>query len=69
MSDIQGRIRREEFGPGAWILETPSGERYALAGNLAGLAEGQEVTLAGRVRDDLMGGAMTGATVFEVESP
>jgi uncharacterized protein DUF5818 len=67
VSELQGRVRREEFGPGAWILETPEGERYALAGDLTGLVEGQEVRVAGRVRDDLLGGAMTGAAVFEVE--
>ena len=66
MSELRGRVRREEFGPGAWILETSSGERFALAGNLAGLAEGQEVRVEGRLRDDLLGGAMTGAPVFEV---
>jgi len=67
VSELAGRVRREEFGPGAWILETPSGERYALAGDLSGLSEGQEVRVEGRVRDDLLGGAMTGAAVFEVE--
>ncbi|MBL4849830.1 MAG: hypothetical protein JKY65_30245 [Planctomycetes bacterium] len=66
---LHGRLVREEFGPGALILETADGRRYALAGETSHLVPGQEVTVQGRIRDDLLGGAMTGAEVLEVRAP
>ena len=66
---VQGTIVREEFGPGAYLLETPEGRRYALAKLAPELrVEGQRVEVVGRIRSDLLGGAMTGDQVLEVQS-
>lgn len=66
---VSGTIVREEFGPGAYLLETPEGRRYALAKCAPELkVEGQKARVVGRLRDDLLGGAMSGDQVLEVLS-
>jgi hypothetical protein len=64
---LTGRIEKDDLGPGAWVLVTDDGRRFALSGS-ADLREGQAVRVEGRVRDDAVGIGMTGDPVLEVEA-
>ena len=67
-TELTGRVVREEFGPGHYLLETSEGRRFALAGGDPALyEEGLRVRVRGRLRDDLLGVGMTAERVLAVE--
>lgn len=64
---LTGQIKRVDLGMGAWTLITPEGvtyELHQLPDNYK--TNGTEVTLSGKIRNDIMGTAMVGE-VFQVE--
>lgn len=66
--NVEGTVVSAPFGPGAWLLETEDGARYALLSqDEALLREGQRVIVAGALRDDAVGFGMTGDPVLAVE--
>lgn len=68
MTQLRGKVVREEFGPGHYLLETEDGRRFALHGGDEGLfVEGLEVEVEGDFRDDLLGVGMTAERVLSVE--
>jgi hypothetical protein len=65
---VIGKVDRVEFGSGAWILKTDSGETYELMNMPAELADiKSKVEITGTIRDDVMSFAMVGS-ILEVES-
>lgn len=42
---LQGRLTREDLGPGAWVLITANGERYALDGVVPADLRGRDVVI------------------------
>jgi hypothetical protein len=65
---VTGRVVREEFGPGHYLLETEDGRRFALEGGDDALfVEGLQVSVHGSFRDDLLGVGMTAERVLSVE--
>jgi len=64
VTQLRGKVVREEFGPGHFLLETEDGRRFALHGGDEGLfVEGLEVEVEGDFRDDLLGVGMTAERV------
>ena len=64
---FEGTLKHEDLGPGAWILETASGEKVALMGEVPAKLDGQRVRVEGHVIEGGMGIAMVGKMV-EVQS-
>lgn len=60
-----GTLERVDFGPGAWVLRTDSGERLALVGLVPAELAGRRVSVEGRTVE-AMGFAMVGASSIEV---
>ena len=66
---VQGRVIREDLGPGVFLLETRDGTRYALKGGDDALfKEGRVVSVQGKLESDVVGIGMTGAPVLAVDS-
>lgn len=64
---VTGTVRKEDFGPGVFVLET-KGETYTLEGGDAGLRkDGLRVEVEGDVDAEAVGIAMDGP-VLRVES-
>ncbi len=57
---LTGTVKRSDLAGGHWILETSSGETYQLTGEIAGLRDGMQAEVSGKVQRDAMGIAMTG---------
>lgn len=62
---FKGKLRHEDLGTGAWVLETDEGERIMLVGDVPHKLKGQEVSVQGR-EVEAMGFAMTGGRTVEV---
>ena len=67
MTKISGTVRRSDLEGGVWTLETASGERYQLTGEVKGLEDGMKAELSGQVEKNQMGFGMVGAH-FTVKS-
>lgn len=66
---LEGRVEREDLGPGVWLLVTPGGDRYLLAASDAGLLRaGHRVRVRGQVDEQAAGIGMTGDPTLAVES-
>jgi hypothetical protein len=61
----EGRLQRDDLGPGVWILVTDGGERIALAGDIPEELAGCRVAVEGR-RSAGLGFGMTGDPLVEV---
>ena len=62
---IKGKLRHEDLGTGAWVLETEEGERIMLVGDVPSKLQGREVSVQGR-EVEAMGFAMVGGRTMEV---
>ncbi len=62
---FKGKLRHEDLGPGAWVLETDDGERILLVGDVPSKLAGRSVSVQGR-EVEAMGFAMTGGRTVEV---
>ena len=62
---FEGKLRHEDLGAGAWVLETDEGERIMLVGDVPQKLKGQKVSVQGR-EVEAMGFAMTGGRTVEV---
>ncbi|MBX2803856.1 MAG: hypothetical protein KTR31_39635 [Myxococcales bacterium] len=67
MSTYEGTLRHEDLGPGAWILETRSGERITLMGEVPDALAGRQVRVQGREVEG-MGITMAGGRMVEVRT-
>ena len=64
---LEGTVRQADVGLGQFVLETADGRRFALLSDDEGLLQdGQQVSLEGEVREDVMGIGMTGDPTLEV---
>ena len=65
---FEGTIEKKGFGFGTWALVTEDGTTYELNNPPAELQQvGIQVTIQGKIREDIMTMAMIGA-VLEIES-
>jgi hypothetical protein len=67
MTKITGTVRRNDLEGGMWTLETASGDRYQLAGEVKALVDGMTAELHGKVEKNQMGFGMVGVR-FTVSS-
>jgi len=63
---LKGTLNRHDMGAGGWILETDSGEKVALYGNVDGNLSGQRVVVDGD-KVDAMGFGMVGSSAVQVK--
>lgn len=63
---IEGRVEKDDLGPGGWTLVADDGRRFALQAP-AGLADGQRVVVEGDVQLDAVGLGMTGDPALRVD--
>ena len=68
MSTFEGTLQREDLGPGVWVLNTNSGERIALVGEVPDKLAGQRVTVKGQIVEGGMGMGMVGDRMVEVSA-
>lgn len=66
MSTYEGMLKSEDLGPGVWVLETSSGERIALVGEVPSSLAGRRVRVTGNAMEGGMGIGMTGGPMVEV---
>ncbi len=59
---MTGTLKRVDLGPGAWVLDTPDGQRYQLAGDIPAELAGKRVKVEGKVENGFSF-AMTGPTL------
>jgi hypothetical protein len=59
---VSGTIHRSDLEGGQWVLETASGERYQLEGEVAQLQHGLRAELTGNIAKDRMSIGMMGAS-------
>lgn len=65
---IEGRVEKDDLGPGAWTLVTDDGRRFALQARDADrLQDGQRVVVEGKVQADAVGIGMTGDPALRVD--
>ncbi len=64
----QGTLKRADFGPGAWILNQPGGEKVQLVGDVPAHLEGCTVSVDGEVMRGGMGFAMVGSQMVQVKA-
>lgn len=57
---LKGTIRRSDLEGGQWTLETDKGDCYQLSGELAGLKDGMQAEVEGKVDKGAMGIGMMG---------
>lgn len=62
---LKGTLSRHDMGAGGWILETDSGEKVALYGDIDGKLSGQKVVVDGD-KVDAMGFGMVGSSSVQV---
>jgi hypothetical protein len=60
MTKISGTVRRSDLEGGLWTLETASGDRYQLSGEIKDLKDGMKAELSGKVEKNQMGFGMAG---------
>lgn len=60
---VTGTIRRSDLEGGVWVLETKSGERYQLAGDVAAFRDGLNADVTGDVDRNMMSIGMMGPTL------
>ena len=65
---LKGTLNRHDMGAGGWILETDSGEKVRLYGNVDSNLTGQRVVVTGDKVDDAMGFGMIGGSAVQVKS-
>lgn len=65
--DLSGTLRREDFVGETWILDTDTGERFQLVGEIPGALAGKRVKVSGHRSSAGFGFAMVGE-VIEVRS-
>lgn len=66
---IKGTIRKDDLGPGVFVIEADDGSRYVLDSSDAKLRkEGQKVEVDGTVDEAAMGIGMTGDPTLRVKS-
>jgi hypothetical protein len=56
---LQGILKRVDLGTGAWVLETPDGQRYQLVGAVPGALKDRPVRVDAEAME-AMGFAMVG---------
>jgi hypothetical protein len=56
---VKGRVRFEDLGAGAWVLEAEDGKRYELHG-VQGLSDGVRVEVEGELDKGAVSTAMAG---------
>lgn len=66
MLSVTGKVVRQDLGPGAWVLESPDGQRFALQGGNPQAHAGQVVTVTGELNQGAVGIGMLGAPVLSV---
>jgi hypothetical protein len=65
---VKGVIQRKGFGTGTWALDAEDGKSYELHNAPSDLQQaGLKVSIAGKIRDDVMSFAMVGP-ILEVEN-
>lgn len=60
---VTGTIRRSDLEGGVWVLETKSGERYQLDGDVAAFRDGLDAEVTGEVDRNMMSIGMMGPTL------
>jgi hypothetical protein len=61
-----GTLKRVDLGAGAWVLETRSGEKITLFGDVPAALEGCSVEVSGKEISDGASFVMTGDKMVEV---
>jgi hypothetical protein len=64
---VSGKLVKDDFGTGVWVLETDSGERLMLDGAVPEGLEGKRVSVDGS-KSNAMGMGMSGGGVISVRS-
>ncbi len=67
MDILQGIVKFQELGMGAWTLLTHDGASYELIGRDDLFRDGQPATVHGKIRKDLMSAGNMGP-IFEVHA-
>jgi hypothetical protein len=60
---VTGTIRRSDLEGGVWVLETKSGERYQLVGDVATFRDGLDADVTGDVDRNMMSIGMMGPSL------
>ncbi len=60
---VTGTIRRSDLEGGVWVLETKSGERYQLVGDVATFQDGLAADVTGDVDRNMMSIGMMGPSL------
>ncbi len=63
---LTGTLNRHDMGAGGWILETDSGEKVALYGNVDSKLTGRKVVVKGD-KVEAMGFGMIGGSAVQVK--